>query len=138
MNDLLDWLVPIIQNLLASTLYTLLGLLLGVFVIQRYRTWRDKHKYGRWHVIVTKSGETIVDRQISVRKAKEILDESSDLSVFIKGVVSPYEYLNCDILDGEKHPHLLVQEGENRRFVVNLDKNPPPSNKSRGPAQAVV
>ena len=125
MDGLITWIVAIAQNLLASLLFSLFGVLLGIFVIDRYRVWRDKRRFGGWHVIVTKLGDMKVDRPISVRKAKEILEESSELSVFIKGVVSPYARLNCDILDKEKYPGLLLQDDDNRRFVVDLNRNPP-------------
>ncbi len=127
MNE--TWLLAIAQNLVASVLYTLLGVILGVFVIDRYRERRNRKLYGGWHVMVTRRGTTLVDRAISVRKAKEILEESSELSVFIKGVVSPYERLNCDILDRQKYPELLLQDALNRRFIVDLDKNPPEDGK---------
>ena len=124
------WLPAIAQNLVASVLYALLGVILGVLVIDRYREQRDRKLYGGWHVIVTRQGETLVDRAISVRKAKEILEESSELSVFIKGVVSPYARLNCDVLDRVKYPELLVQDAVHRRFTVDLDKNPPDNGKN--------
>lgn len=125
MNELLPWIVAISQNLLASLLFSLFGVLLGIIVVDRFRQWRDQKRYGGWHVIVTKKNAALVDRPISVRKAKEVLDESSELSVFIKGVVSPYARLNCDILDKVKYPGLLIQDDANRRFLVDLDKNPP-------------
>lgn len=125
MNELLLWIVAISQNMLASALYSFFGVLLGIFVVDRFRRWCDRKRYGGWHVIVTKKGEALVDRPISIRKAKEVLDESSELSVFVKGVVSPYARLNCDILDKEKYPGLLIQDDANRRFLVDLDKNPP-------------
>lgn len=125
MNGLLPWLVAITQNLLASLLFSLFGVLLGIFVVDRFRQWRDQKRYGGWHVTVVRKGEALVDRPVSVRKAKEVLDESSELSVFIKGVVSPYARLNCDILDKEKYPGLLIQDDAARRFLVDLDENPP-------------
>jgi hypothetical protein len=128
LNSLLAWLIAIAQNLLASLLFSLLGVVLGIYGIDRYRRWRDEDRFGGWHVIVTKLGDPKVDRPISVRKAKEILDESSELSVFIKGVVSPYARLNCDILDKEKYPRLLIQDDTKRHFIVNLDENPPAEN----------
>jgi len=59
-----------------------------------------------------------------VRKAKEILDEPADLSVFLKGVISPYALLNCDIIEEGERMGLLIRDNINRQFIVDLDKNP--------------
>ena len=87
MNDLIgSSIIAILQNLIASFLAVVFGIAFTQFVRRRW----DEHRYGRWHVIVKKKEEIKVNRAISVRKAKEILDEPADLSVFLKGVISPY------------------------------------------------
>lgn len=122
MNDLIwSFIIAISQNLIASFLAVVLGIAFTQFVRNRL----NEHRYGRWHVIIKKKDEIKVNRAISVRKAKEILDEPADLSVFLKGVVSPYALLNCDIIGDGKRLGLLIQDSINRQFIIDLDKNPP-------------
>ncbi len=131
MNDVIgNWFTAVLQNLIAS----FLAVVFGIAFTQLVRRHLDQHKYGRWHVVVKEKGETIVERAISVRKAKEILDEPADLSVFLKGVVSPYAKLNCDLVKEGADRGLLVRDNANRQFIVDLDQNPP----QKGPSTPAV
>lgn len=122
MNNLIgDSIIAILQNLIASFLAVVFGIGFTQFVRSRW----DEHLYGRWHVIIKNKEEIKVNRAISVRKAKEILDDPADLSVFLKGIVSPYALLNCDIIEEGECRGLLIRDSVNRQFIVDLDKNPP-------------
>jgi hypothetical protein len=123
MFDPLLWLVAIAQNLVASFIAVLAGLAFARYVQER----RDKARYGGWHVIVIKDGKTEVNRDISVRKAKEIFQETSDLSVFLKGVASPYGWINCDIIEKGAATGMLKRDDRQRTLTIDLDCNPPPS-----------
>lgn len=119
-NEVFDWIKAIAQNLVASFLAVVIGI---AFTYLVRRQW-DRYRYGRWRVVVLKAGETKVDRPISVEKAKEILAEPSELSVFLKGVASPYGWINCDILDEGRKRGLLIEDHVKRVLTVDLDKNP--------------
>lgn len=119
-GDLFGWLIAITQNLVASFLAVVLGIAFTYLVRRRW----DMTKYGGWRVIVKKQGKDEVDRQISVDKAKEILHEPSELAVFLKGVASPYGWINCDILQKGVDVGLFVQDDQRRRFLIDLDHNP--------------
>jgi hypothetical protein len=131
MNNLIgSSIIAILQNLIAS----FLAVVFGIAFTQLVRRHWDEHLYGRWHVIIKKKEEIKVNRAISVRKAKEILDEPADLSVFLKGIVSPYALLNCDIIEEGECIGLLIKDSVNRQFIVDLDKNPPRQGSGVQPA----
>jgi hypothetical protein len=144
MEIIWTWSVPVMQNLLSSLIAVIAGIIFTQFIRNRY----DKWKYGRWHVVVTQSvppseqpatgatatasptatpltapRQVLVDRAISVRKAKEILTETSDLSVFLKGVISPYAYVKCDLVGDDCEKGLLEKDDAHRVFRVDLDHN---------------
>lgn len=121
--------IAILQNLIAS----FLAVVLGIGFTQLVRSRWDEHLYGRWHVIIKNKKEIKVNRAISVRKAKEILDDPADLSVFLKGIVSPYALLNCDIIEEGDCRGLLIRDSVNRQFIVDLDNNPPHEGSSARP-----
>jgi len=122
MNDLI-WssVIAISQNLIANFLIVVFG----IDFTQLVRDRLDEYRYGRWHVIIKNKEEIKLNRAISVRKAKEILDEPADLSVFLKGVASPFAFLNSDIVEEGERLGLLTRDNVNRQFIVDLDKNPP-------------
>ena len=122
MSSLLEnFIIAIIQNLIAS----FLAVVFGIAFTRVYRNRLNERKYGRWHVIIKENDVIKVNRAISVRKAKEILEEPADLSVFLKGIASPYGILNCDIIEEGERCGLLIKDSVNRQFIVDLSKNPP-------------
>ena len=128
MNDLIgSSLFTVLLNLISNFMIVVFGILFTQFVRRRL----DERRYGRWHVIIKEKDKIKVERAISVRKAKEILNEPADLSVFLKGIVSPYDSLNCDIIKEGESLGLLIRDNVNRQFIVDLDKNPPPSERPR-------
>jgi len=122
MNDLIESsIIAILQNLIAGFLAVVLGIAFTRLVRSRW----DEHRYGGWQVIIKENEKTRVRRAISVRKAKEILDDPADLSVFLKGIASPYAFIGCDIIEEGECRGLLTQDNVNRQFILDLDKNPP-------------
>ncbi len=127
----MGWPEAILQNLIA----TAIGVIIGFIVDRLYQRRKDEREFGGWHVEVVKEARPVVQRDISTRKAKEILTESADLSVFVKGVASPYGWINCDVIQNfeeaeEKRTprdrRLLHLDRENRWILINLDNNPAP------------
>jgi hypothetical protein len=116
----------IVEQVLAAFIAVLFGLVVAFLTSEIWDRWR----YGKWHVVILKGGKTLVDRRISPRKVKEILGETSDKAVFLKGVTSPYDWLNCDIIEDGEKLGLLTEDHKQHRMIVNLDHNPPP-NKQR-------
>lgn len=120
MDTLLAILNFVVEHIAAEFVVVVAGVIFARFIVATWEKWR----YGRWHVIILKDHQTLLDREVSYPKAKEILGEPSELSVFLKGVVSPYGWINCDILDEGIKLGLLRKDVENRHFVINLDHNP--------------
>lgn len=118
-----QWAVAVAQNLLAS----FIGVLAGLAFAHFYRERQDFKKYGGWQVVVIKDGVEKVDRAISVPKAKEIFQETAEKSVFLKGVASPYGWINnCDLIEEGMKIGLLHEDLKQRRITINLDNNPQP------------
>lgn len=135
-----QWIIAIAQNLAASFIAVLLGLAFARFIQDRI----DSKRYGGYSVKVLRTErdedkgsseqKVKVDRPISVAKAKAILAESADLSVFLKGVVSPYATLFCDLIaeleDKEKPTAERVLRLEGKTYIIDLDKNKQPKQSS--------
>ena len=133
----MDWINSTLRFIVNSLLQELVVVVFGVLIAQQiYNRWVD-WQYGGWQVIILEKGEEILKRDVSPHKAKEVLGEPADLAVFLKGVVSPYGWINCDILAQGKDVGLfkLINEGRlNRRFVIDLDQNPQTgARRSEGP-----
>ena len=99
-----------------------IGVVFGFFIIGgivKLYTWIF---FGRWEAIVIKNGKEVVCRPISASKRREMVNEKSEKSVFIKGIASPYGYINCDILEECKEIGVFDEDGKNRKMIFNFDK----------------
>lgn len=112
--------VWVVSGLVQNFTWMMIAIFFAQFVQRIYDAW----KYGKWQVIVIKNGEVVMERVISSRKVKDILTEPSDMSVFVKGVASPYGWINCDVLTTGREKGLFLQDDVSRRLVLDLDKNP--------------
>ncbi len=108
----------LINTLFSEFIAVVVGMAFVILVRDRWVQFR----YGKWHVVVKDAGKVYVDRPISASKAKSILEEPAELSVFLKGVVSPYRWIRCDLIEQGKKCGLLVIDKKNRRFIIDLDQ----------------
>jgi hypothetical protein len=124
-NDVWEW---VVSGLIQNFVWVIVAIAFVEFVQRTYDNW----KYGNWRVIVKLKNEEKVNREISPGKVKEILAEPAEMSVYVKGVASPYGWINCDVLTEGKKLFLFVEDRENRKLIVDLDKNPVGEKKSEG------
>jgi hypothetical protein len=120
--------MPWIQNSLSFIWEVLksefIAVVAGIIFVQVVQRIWDRWRFGKWKVILVKNGEEFLEREISTGKSKEILGEDAELAVFLKGVISPYAWVTCDLLKKGREINLLVEDKKARRFIVNLDYNP--------------
>ena len=108
----------IIQTLLAELIVVIVGVVIAHLVLDNI----ERKRYGKWRVIV-KSDDVHVDRAVSAKKAHEVLEEPAEMSVFLKGVVSPYQWIKCDIIEHGIESGFLVIDKKNRLFIIDLAKH---------------
>jgi hypothetical protein len=111
-----------ILDVLKSAGGTILGIVVS-FLFWKYQEWR---RYGGWKVVVKNDQATLCVRPVGSRKVKEVMDDLSTLSVFLKGVVSPFGWLSLDLVSEEaKDRGLFYISVKGRAWVIDLSKNPP-------------
>ena len=121
----------VFTTLLQEIVVVTAGVLFARLILQGLDQWR----YGRWQVILQRGSDLVLQRHISAPKVKEMLSEPSELDDFLKGVVSPYDWIHCDIIEEGEKSGLLKIDRQARRFIIDLDKNPPdPRAASRKPS----
>lgn len=114
----------------------LIVVILGVLFANYIWAFIERRRFGNWQVIVRRRGEDLVRRDISARKVREILEEPADLVTFLKGVVSPYAFINCDLITTGQECGMLQIDQDRRRFLLDLDQNPPaPESAAYSPDQ---
>jgi hypothetical protein len=111
----------IAETLLAEFIVVVLGVLFAQF-IQKYL---DNKRFGNWKVILLKDGQEELNKNISPGKAKAILNVPEDMGVFLKGIISPFQWINCDLMDEGPELGLLTVDRKARRIIIDLDKDHP-------------
>ena len=110
----------IIQTVLGELLAVVVGIIVTWLMHSTWVRWR----YGGWVVHLLRDGKQILEEKIPASKAREILNDFISMRIYLKGLVSAYEWLRCDlIVEGQKNG-LFTIDKVNRRFIINLDKNP--------------
>ena len=90
-----------------------------VYVIRR-------GQFAGWSVVVNRGEEKLCKRPVGRRKAEEVLDDPSTLSVFIKGICSPFGWLNEDVLSAKAaETGLFRTDYPGKYWIVDMAKNPP-------------
>ena len=122
MQGFLDF---IVQTLLGELLVVIAGILITWLMRLTWIRWR----YGGWRVRIIRRGEAILEEEIPPEKAGEILGDPISLRIYLKGLVSAYAWLHCDLLTEGKRSGLFAADHRARLFVIDLDRNP----AGRGP-----
>ncbi len=117
---MIDFLLAVLQNLVASAV----GAAIGVIFTQLYLRRRERSKYGGWRVLVMRDKQVLIDRPISIERAKVILQDDTELSVTLKGIANPIDWINCDLVTQGFENGMLERDDENKCFVIDFDKNP--------------
>jgi hypothetical protein len=119
------WLIAIWNFIVQTLLAELIVVIFGVFIVQKGLELFDKWRYDGWHVIVWQDGKQILKREISYKKLKAIQEEPADLSVYLKGVASPYTWFqHVDLIEDGESLGLISIDAEEKTYTLNLDKNP--------------
>ena len=79
--------------------------------------------------IITKNNEILLNKKISSAKVKLITSVPEDKLVFLKGLVAPFEILNCDLLEDGPKLGLYHEDAKEKKYYINLDHNPQPVKK---------
>jgi len=99
---------------------------LGVLFAQTIRKYLDRRQYGDWRVEIWQDGKKALEKAISAGKAKAVLDIPEDMGVFLKGLISPFGWLHCDLIGDGPKLGLLEVNHKARLIKINMDKNPLP------------
>jgi hypothetical protein len=120
------------EGIVAGFIYDVASLAIAFILVKIiYEKLYMKWKWGGWRVKIcensTDGGDVLVDRKLSIQAAKRILEDRGEFSIYVKGIVSPYAYLNIDIASDEAEEIGLIQRDiAGQEIVVDLSKNPPP------------
>jgi hypothetical protein len=94
-----------------------------------YEKFYMKKRWGGWKIKVFHSKNDVFDgaeRELSPQKAREILSDLGEFSVYVKGVVaSTNSWLNTDIASKKAEEiGLVVRDDKTREIRIDIAKNP--------------
>ena len=111
----------VVEALLAEFIVTVAG----VLVAQTILKWQVNRKFGKWTLTVFQQGEAKLDSvPITPAKMKQVTEIPEDMPVFLKGMCSPYEKIQCDLMREGVELGVLKINWQKRQIIIDLDKNP--------------
>ena len=117
------------EGLLAGFLYDVFSIMVAFVLVKiLYEMFYMKYRWGNWKIKVTDSSHSNfegAERSLTPSKAKEILEDEGEFSVYAKGVVSSTNsWLNIDIASKKaKEIGLVKIDEEKREICIDLAKN---------------
>ena len=119
------------EGILAGFIYDIVSLSLAFILIKLfYEQIYMRLKWGNWKIKVFSSDESSdfeeTERILLPKKAKEIINDMGEFSVYVKGVVaSTNTWLNVDIAsDKAKEIGLTKLDKTKREICIDVHKNP--------------
>ena len=124
----------VVANLVSEFLIVVFGVLVANFVQRRIK----QSRYGRWHRVlypaeplpdevqlpsseVAEAGSRpLFRREISPDTAQRILHDQSELDIYLKGRLSPFANVNCDLISELESGNSMVitKNDKNRRITI--------------------
>ncbi|MEA3350517.1 MAG: hypothetical protein U9Q82_07850 [Chloroflexota bacterium] len=108
----------------------LVTVIMGVIFAHLIQNYWDQWRFGGWSIVIQKGGKTIMDEKLAASTRKELSKDDLTLRAQLKGLISPYAWINCDLLREGKGIGLFREDQENKRYLIDLDKNPQKNNPS--------
>jgi len=117
--------MEILDNLGINLLYDIFKMTLSfIFARYLYETYIMTWLWGGWRVIVKNNQQIITERLISPATLKRINSDETDFSTYIKGLISPFEWLKIDILSMHaKTSGFIKQDKVKKVIIIDLSKN---------------
>jgi len=127
--DINETVSQFVQGFIYDFIKAVMGYIFGRILFERVL---KRRRWSRWRIRLLRDSEQLVDRQLSAQVAERVVGDPSELSVFVKGVVSPYAKLNMDIVAQDSFSMGLLRiDKRERTITVDLDKNPAPSSAAQ-------
>ncbi len=116
------------ENLAVNFIYDVLKFIIAfIFVKFFYEKVYIKWKWGGWRVIIlNEDRKQVVSRKLSCSVTKRIFEDLGEFSIYLKGIISPYGWLNNIDIASEKAEGigLIERDYKNKMIIIDLSKNP--------------
>ena len=114
--------MDIIQSIIPNLFYDLFKMTLSfIFARYLYEYYIMDWFWGGWKIIINDSDKLKTERAISSATFKRINSDLTELSIYTKGVISPFCYLKIDIVSPEAEElGLIRRDKENKRIIINI------------------
>ena len=118
-----------IDSIIQNGLYDIVKFIIAFIIYQvLYEKVYLPRIWGGWVVKVIDNMESDVPRtkrKLSIHSARRIINDEGELSVYLKGLVSPFAKLTIDIASEDaKEIKLLIIDKEEKTIHIDLSKNP--------------
>lgn len=117
----MDWLLTGLNFIVQQLLAELIVVVAGVMVANSILKWHKERRYGGWRaLILAQDGQQLLRRKLSANTAERVLNDEAELSVFLKGLVSPYGHIHCDLVTEGRANRVYEEDVTNRCMTIRI------------------
>ena len=116
------------DNLMVNFIYDVIKFIVALVTVKFfYEKLYLENRWGGWKVIILDNHQVkVLERNLSPLVAKRIFDDLGDFSIYLKGIISPYGFLNKIDISSQKAVDigLLMRNNLEKKIIIDLSKNP--------------
>lgn len=116
--------MAIFDQIVQALLSEIVAVILGIFFVHGLQRVWNWWRHGGWEVVIMREGKEVLRESISPARRKEFRVDRLSSRVYLKGLVSSYGWLNCDLLAKGEDLGLYCEDKVNKEYIIDLDKNP--------------
>lgn len=116
--------MAIFDQIVQALLSEFVAVILGIFFVHGLQRGWNQWRHGGWEVVIMREGKEVLRERISADRRKDFSVDRLSSRVYLKGLASSYDWLNCDLLVEGEDLGLFCEDKVNQEYVIDLDKNP--------------
>ena len=114
------------DKLMVNFIYDVIKFIVALVTVKFfYEKFYPKNRWGGWKVIILDNHQVkVLERNLSALVAKRIFDDLGDFSIYLKGIISPYGFLNKIDISSQKAVDigLLMRNNLEKKIIIDLSK----------------
>lgn len=120
-----DW---VVSTIIVELGVVIVGVLIANYVIR----YLKERKWGKWNLMIQNGDETLFNRSLSAATTEEIFSDETELDKFLKGRVSVFGDVRCDLVSEIKDKNSKVVTRDNKERTMTIYMNTPCARGSIG------
>ncbi len=108
------------DSVLANLATEFVVVVVGVLIAHTLQKWWRERRYGGWRLVLRHDdGAVFLERALSAETAERLLHNEDDLDVYLKGRISPFANVDCDLIkELNDRPSTVINRDDAAKLIT--------------------